>query len=226
MRICTYRFSQQPLNAYGSTIGAGGRFNYGDALDSVDSLPFPALYIGETKTVAYREYFGIGESESSTLSAMEFALTPNKAYSVIPISGLLHNVLDVTKMAKLREFVDILSSFSVSKETQALATRAGFTPRTLVSSAELFSDVLTEKDFRGWGRNHGLPASCQIFGKLVWEAQYDGILYRSVKGGGKCLAVYPQNLEHSDSKLWLADSAPAHTITTLDSSNWQLACNP
>ena len=226
IRICTYRFSQQPLNAYGSTIGVGGRFNYGDALDSVDNLPFPALYIGQTKTVAYREYFGIGENERTTLSALEFALTPNRAYSVIPIRGLLHNVLDVTKTAKLREFVDILSSFSVTKETQALATSAGFEPRTLVSSAELFYDVLAEKHFRGWGRNHGLPASCQIFGKLVWEAQYDGILYRSVKGGGKCLAVFPQNLEYSDSKLCLADAAPAHTITTLDSTNWQLACNP
>lgn len=149
------------MNAYGSTIGVGGRFNYGDALDSVDNLPFPALYVGESKTVAYREYFGMSESESSTLSALEFALTPNKAYSVIPISGHLHNVLDVTKTAKLREFVDILSSFSVTKETQALVTRAGFAPRTLVSSAELFGSVLTEKHFRGWGRNHGLPASCQ-----------------------------------------------------------------
>ncbi len=226
IRICTYRFSQQPLNAYGSTIGVGGRFNFGDALDSADSLAFPALYIGETKSVAYREYFGMDESESTVLSAQEFALTPNKAYSVIPINGLMHNVLDVTRTTKLREFVEILSSFTVSKETQALATRAGFTPRMLVSSAELFNDVLTEKHFRGWGRNHGLPASCQIFGKLVWEAQYDGVLYRSVKGGGKCLAVFPQNLEYSDSKLWLADAAPAHAITALDDSNWQLACNP
>lgn len=226
IRICSYRFSQQPLNAYGSTIGVGGRFNFGDALDNVDSLAFPALYIGETKSVAYREYFGISQNQSAELSSQEFALTPNKAYSVIPINGLFHNVLDLTRTAKLREFVDILASFTVTKETQALATKAGIEPRSLVASAELLNTVLTEEDFRGWGRNHGLPANCQIFGKLAWEAQYDCVLYRSVKGGGKCLAVFPQNLEYSDSKLWLADVAPAHTITMLDASNWQLACNP
>ena len=184
------------------------------------------LYMGETKTVAYREYFGMAEKAKSKLTASEFALTPKKAYAVVPISGLLHNVLDVTRPSKLREFADILSAFTISKETQDLAVRSGLQPRDLISTTSALTKILSEKNFRGWGRNYGLPASCQIFGKLVWEAQYDGILYRSVKGGGRCLGVYPQNLEYSDSRLWIADAAPAHTVTTLDSSNWQLACSP
>lgn len=226
VRVCTYRYSHQPLNAYGSTIGSGGRFNYGDALDSIDTTPFPALYIGANKTVAYREYFGMQPNESRQLTAQEFSLTPNKAISVLQINGDVHNVLDITHPNRLREFTDILSSFNVSAEVNDLARAAGFQPRSLVTTVDQFMDLLRESNWRGWARQHGLPASCQIFGKIVWEAQYDAILYRSVKGGGKCLAVFPQNLQHSETHLWLADSAPPNVNTALDASNWQLACKP
>lgn len=226
VRLCTYRYSHQPLNAYGSTIGAGGRFNYGDALDSIDSIPFPALYLGENRTVAYREYFGMPPSSTVGLTAQEFMLSGKKDISIIHINGTVHNVLDVTRPTRLKDFVGIISSFTVSDEIKDLARVAGIQPRPLVSTPDEMMKMLYELRWRGWVRQHGLPASCQLFGKLVWEAQYDAILYRSTRGGGKCLAVFPQNLQKSETHIQLAGTPPPNVNEYIDASNWQLSTSP
>ena len=226
VRICTYRYSNQPLNAYGSTIGAGGRFNYGDALDSIDSIPFPALYIGENHTVSYREYFGMPPSAKRMLTAQEFALAENKDISVIHINGIVHNVLDLTRPTRLRDFVSIIAKFTVSDEINALARIAGISARSLARTLDGLMTILYEPTWRGWVRQHGLPAGCQTFGKLVWEAQYDAILFRSTRGGGKCLAVFPQNLQKSETRVWLAGTPPPNVIEYIDASNWQLFTAP
>lgn len=226
VRICTYRYSNQPLNAYGSVVGIGGRFNYGNSLDQVDPSPFPALYIGESYAVSHREYFNLEPNESSVLTAEEFALIPNRSHAVVHVSGRLHNLLDVTKRRNLNSFVSVLKKFSVARETQAMAKEAGIEQMQLIRDSKMLSNVLSDRQFRGWGRNYGLPATCQIFGKLVWESQFDGIVYRSTRGGGRCVALFPENLQRSESRLWLSDHAPEHTNSTLDASNWQLACHP
>lgn len=226
VRICTYRYSHQPLNAYGSTIGAGGRFNYGDALDNVDAIAFPALYIAENQAVAHREYFGYAPTDKRSLTAEEFALTPKKSVAVVFLNGIIHNVLDITRPAKLKHFVDILAKIKIPKEVDRLAKSAGLTPRDLILTTELMSQSLQEQNWRGWPRQHGLPANCQLFGKVAWEVGFDAILYRSTKGGGRCLAVFPQNLDKSDSRIWLHDTPPPNVIDALDASNWQMATVP
>jgi len=226
VRMCTYRFSHQPLNAYGSTIGAGGRFNYGDALDNIDSIAFPALYIAENQTVAHREYHGYTPTDKRLLTAEEFALTPKKSTAAVYLNGIIHNVLDITRPAKLKPFVNILADFKIPKQVDMLARSAGLTPRDLIMTTDLFSLSIHEENWRGWPRQHGIPANCQLFGKLAWEADFDAILYRSTKGGGRCLAVFPQNLDKSESRIWLHDTPPPNVVEVLDASNWQMATTP
>ena len=226
IRICTYKYSHQPLNAYGSTIGAGGRFNYGDAMDNIDSIAFPALYIAENQTVAHREYYGSPPSKKPSLSAEEFALTPKKSTSTVLLSGLVHNVLDITRPTKLASFVNLLADVTIAKELSELAKKAGLTPREIILTTESLALSLYEENWRGWPRQHGIPANCQLFGKLAWEAGFDAILYRSTKGGGRCLAVYPLNLEKSESRIWLHDTPPPNVVGILDATNWRLATTP
>lgn len=226
VRICNFRYSHQPLNAYGSTIGAGARFNFGDALDSVDAIPFPAFYVGSNQAIAYREYFGMPRNEKRSLTEQEFLLAERKDVSIIHVNGVVHNVLDITKKKGLQDFVDIIASFSVSSEIDELARTAGLKPRTLVVDLDYLMATLYEPAWRGWVRQHGIPANCQTFGKLAWEAQFDAILYRSTRGQGTCLAVFPQNLQNSETKIWLAGTPPPNVTATLDASNWQLATAP
>ncbi len=223
VRICRYRYSGQPLNAYGSTKGAGGRFNYGDGLDNVDAQAFPALYIGANKAVSYREAFGMSPNDKTLLTAEEFSALPNKSHAVVFLNGMIENVLDLTRKERMQDFIDVVKNYKLSNSVKDLAKSAGVPTRALVRDIDGLMNALYEVDWRGWPTQLGLPASCQTFGKLAWEAGFDGVLYRSTKGGGQCLAVYPHNLHNSASKIWLSETPPPGTTRQLDSSNWQLA---
>jgi hypothetical protein len=225
VRMCDYRYSHQPLSAYGSTIGAGGRFNYGDALDNIKEPPFPALYLSSNERVAHREFFSAPPSTSDSLTAIDMALMQERDYALYHVSGTIHHLLDLTKPARLRKFTKVLARFTVSKEVLGIAETAGLQPRPLVFDVESLLRAVSEPNWRGWPRQHGLPASCQIFGELAWSAGYEGILYRSTKRGGKCLAVFPQNFDKSESRVQLQNDGPPGTITTLDASNWNHAVN-
>jgi len=50
----------------------------------------------------------------------------------------------------------------------------------------------------------------------------EGVLYPSAKGRKKCLAIFTENLDGSDSFVELADPAPPGVPhTRLDSDNWE-----
>jgi len=226
VRICDYRYSHQPLNAYGSTIGAGGRFNYGDALDNIKDLPFPALYLASNEGVAHREFFAAQPSNDSGLTAHDMALMRERDYALYHVDGTIHHLLDLAKPAKLKKFTKVLRRFTVSGDVLALAKLAGITPRPLVFDVHSLTKAVMEVNWRGWSRQHGLPASCQVFGELAWSAGFEAILYPSTKSGGQCLALFPQNFDRSDSKVTLRSEGPPNAVTTLDASNWQQATTP
>jgi hypothetical protein len=116
--------------------------------------------------------------------------------------------------------------FTISSEVREHAVDAGLIPRPLVFDVDSLKRAVSEPNWRGWPRQHGLPASCQIFGELAWSAGYEGLLYPSSKKGGECLAVFPQNLEKSESSVQLQHEGPPGVITTLDASNWRHATFP
>ena len=221
VRVCSWRYSDQPLNSYGSTRGEGGRFNYTDFMDNVDSEPFPALYIGQTRTVAEREFHGYDGGKRGELSANDLALLPNRNVSIISLVGHLENYIDLTRTSGLKEFASIIQTYAVSKRVTDLAKSAGRPPRVLVNSVKKLLATLYEKNWRGYVMNHGLPSGSQIFGKLVWEAGYNGIVYRSTKGAGRCIAVFPQNLSDSNTVIRISGDVKKGAIKELNGHNWQ-----
>ena len=65
----------------------------------------------------------------------------------------------------------------------------------------------------------GLPAPSQVVAELVRAAGYEAILYRSTKGGGRCMAVFPDLID-SGSFVELASPAPAEVkYTRLDADS-------
>src|SRR5258706_221037 len=60
----------------------------------------------------------------------------------------------------------------------------------------------------------------ELLGRIVLDAQVEGILYKSVLTGKPCLALYHRNFGNSLSYVELDDPAPAEVIERrLDSSN-------
>jgi hypothetical protein len=67
-----------------------------------------------------------------------------------------------------------------------------------------------------------IPANPQVFGRLLLDAGFDGVLYPSTKGPKSCIALFPDNVARSDSYLEVADEGPPGAgVLRLDSSTWQ-----
>ena len=54
-----------------------------------------------------------------------------------------------------------------------------------------------------------VPANSQVFGRMLIEAGFEGVLYPSSKGAGKCIALFPEVLVNSESYVELSDPTPA-----------------
>jgi len=68
---------------------------------------------------------------------------------------------------------------------------------------------------------HNIPANPQIFGRLLEDAGYQGVVYPSVKGGGSCMALFLRNFESSPSFVAIADDYPKEVeVGTLDAESW------
>jgi hypothetical protein len=68
-----------------------------------------------------------------------------------------------------------------------------------------------------------VPSNSQIFGELVCQAGIQGIIYRSTKTTGVCLAVFPNNLAAAPSAyVELVPPVPDEIeLTRLDWTTWR-----
>lgn len=69
---------------------------------------------------------------------------------------------------------------------------------------------------------YGVPAACQIFGRLVKDAGFEGVLFPSQQGQGSCLAVFPDNFRASTGRIEVVGAVPeGATHTVLDKDHLQ-----
>ena len=89
----------------------------------------------------------------------------------------------------------------------------------MITSAKQLYDAALETNWRTLPVQFGLPASSHTLAELIREAGFEGIKYRSTKGRGCCVALFPDRLA-SGSFVALADPGPAATMQTrLDSDS-------
>jgi hypothetical protein len=221
MRVVDYQFTNHPLSAVGSVKSmAGGRFNIGD-IDPIKFAPFPALYLASDHETVLAETLG-QPSESAGLTRNELALRSERSYSCVAVSGMLESVIDLSKMERLRQFVDVIGKFKLPAAIRENAKRLRI-PDRLVSSIADLETALFAMQWRAMPMQMDVPASSQIFGQLVARAGIEGIVFPSIRSdsGGESLAVFPQNLQ-GDSFVELADPAPpATTGVRLDATTWR-----
>jgi hypothetical protein len=221
-RAVTVKWTNNPLSAAGSLKHIGGRFNYGRQINDYEFTPFPALYIGSSHKVALAERVP-PPARPSRLTNNELALVKPPSYSYYVLNGTLHKILDITKAKSLRKVNEIMATFEKDDVIDDLAKLAGMPPIPLVRQPGELKRLLQALYWQGAPTQINLPAAPQVFGKMVRDAGVEGILYNSTKAKeGKCLAIFPENIEGSPSSIGLADAPPKsieHTI--LDKETWR-----
>jgi hypothetical protein len=217
-RVTDWRWNLTPLSAAGSLNGIGGRFNIGNDLDRARNQAFMCLYIAENVDTAFAEYFGGSLSSTTTgLSLSEFALRRASSFTTFLLRGQLAQVLDLRTDESLDAFADIIKGFDISQDTKNAVRKAGLPPRAIMRSAtELRRQLLApSSEWRLEPQAYGIPAACQIFGRFVRDAGFEGVLFPSQQGGHSCLAIYPGNFRASDGHIEVIGAVPEGATHTL-----------
>jgi hypothetical protein len=226
VRIVDYKYSLQPLAAAGSLVH-GGRFNIGNDLDPSKFPAFPALYLAENHDTAYEERFGSRPSSATEIEGHDFALRRPASFASVSVSGHVSNLFDLRSAANLKAFIEIVSSFAIPKELKDLGRSVGIAGPLLVSQAGQLKKTLLAHNWRMYPTQFELPANPQVFGRLIQDAGFDGIIYPSTKGPRNCVALFPANFAESDSYIEIADERPPGvTKFRLDADTWQEIAEP
>lgn len=210
-RVVTFQYSTEPLSAAGSLHAYGGRFNAGNDLDPGTLDPWPALYIAQDPETALREKFQMAATEQSGgLSRDELALTGTQSYASVSVSGKLSQLFDMTSPATLQAIAKVFGRVRMPANAREIQKRLRLASRDLYmvkTGQQLYTSALTQ-NWRTLPVQFGLPAPSHTLAELICAAGFEGILFRSTKSEGLCVAVFPELLV-SDSFVQLADVAPA-----------------
>lgn len=214
-RIIDYKYTNKPFATTGSVL-KGGRFNIGK---DCKAKPFPAIYIAEDYDTAYAECFG---SAKKGLSANELALRKEISFSSIAIELQLENYFDITKAKNLTEFCNIISKFKIPRELETLKIELGMSTAALINSPKMLRDSLIDENWRARPMQFDIPSNSQIFGELVKEAGYCGLLFpSSKKKKKKCLAIFPENFKGTNSYIRIQGDTPEEVEKEVNSKNYQ-----
>lgn len=209
-RIISFRYSGSPLSAAGSLSSYGGRFNPGFDLEPGTLDPFPALYLAENYETAYREKFqrAVGDKVDG-LTPEELALGEGGSHSTVILTGQLNKIFDMTRPDHLHGLAVILGKIKMPQRAEVLKKRLKIPPKDLkmVSTSRQLFDVCTVQNWRVLPVQYGLPAHGHIIGEMIKAAGFEGILYSSTKAGGRCIALFPDQLAPG-SYVELLDAPP------------------
>ena len=211
-RIVDFRFSLEPLSVVGSTIGEGGRFNIGRRLSPGTFSPFPALYVAEDFSTAYREKFGQAPEEAANgLTEAVLALRRPASFAQVQVRGRLDLLINVGDLAALEPFVDVIRRFALPPEVASASRPLNLRrPPGMVRSVTGLQRQLLSRNWRMLPMQYDLPSNSQVFGRIAAAAGVHGILYPSVRVEGRqCLALFPQNWRSSGSYIEVMDPSPA-----------------
>lgn len=219
-RMVTYQYSLQPLSCAGSLQSVGGRFNAGFELDDNTLNPWPALYVAEDFETAYREKFQLASSDlTNGLKPDELALEHAVGLTTVFLNGRIENVFDMMSFITLNSVGKIFREVKIPKEASQLAKKLKISDskKIMIQNGQQLHSALVKNNWRVWPMQFGIPAPSQTMAELIKATGYEGILYPSSKGPGRCLVVFPENLSDL-SHIDLIGPAPSSaTITRLDS---------
>lgn len=137
------------------------------------------------------------------------------------VEGKINFAIDVRRAASLKRFVDIIQNFKIDASTDNLAKFASLKPvKTIMLPSDL-KKAIHEIDWKASPTQVNLPSNSQVFGKLIYEAGIEGIIYNSAKANGSCMALFPNNFRRSESVVKVTGELPATVqVTELNKHTW------
>ena len=219
VRVVSYPYSLNPLSSAGSLRAYGGRFNAGIDLEPGTLDPWPALYLAENFETAFREKFQMpSDVLTEGLRPEELALRPQGSHVTVIVKVCLTRVFDMTSATVLDPLARVLKRIKMPNRASQLKKKLQMPNQALmmVQTGKQLHDVMFKRNWRVLPVQFNLPAQSQTVAELIRAAGFEGILYQSTMGPGKCLAVFPDRLTES-SFISLADQPPhTETIQRLD----------
>jgi len=212
------RYAVSPLSCIGS-MRISGRFNYGDDLDS--RFPrFPALYVAEDRATAHCEMFQISSSDTGKLSTAALNLHAEASIAAYALSGTVSQVFDLTQASNLAAFLTVTKGFKLSAELRKMEQSWRIGHRDVAALPEQLMNTFMDPDWRTFPMYADIPANSQVFGNLLAEAGFEGVLYPSIRNrGGRALALFPRNFRNSTSKVWVNDPPPGARCVELSATS-------
>lgn len=208
-RLTTSKYSTDPINASGSYKNpTGGRFNIGqiDTMNTGKVVMFPALYLAETKEVALKEVYPT--TQEPQISSMDLMLSSKKADAFFKIKGQVR-IFDIDKPNNLTSFVKVLKKVTLDPKTKKEVAKLDPSFRTIQTVKDL-KKALYLTYWKEFSSIYDDPSPSQIFGQIVKSCGIEGLLYSSVhaltKHSDKCLALFLENFEDSDSFIEVVDA--------------------
>jgi len=219
-RMVSYKYSLNPLSSRGSLSLHGGRFNYGVDLDCASLTHFNALYIASSQETAYIER--LGPKRKGKLSRFDMALQKEESFSTFILEGHVYNLFDLTNANNLKSFIKVTNTFGISPEIRQMAIDLTIDKPQMIRKPRELREHLMAANWRYWPMQFDVPYNSQVFGELLLRAGFDGVLYKSQYGTGKCMAIFPENLNNSDSYVHILGDPPSDTvITSLNAETWE-----
>lgn len=174
--------------------------------------------MAENYDTAFSERFGMTDG---SLGSHELALRTPSSFLYARLNGEVENVFDLRSVNSLKPFFKIVKNFKLSKELRDLARESGIPPPWTVSALPQLRQTLLDPNWKHYPMQHNIPANPQIFGRLLEDAGYQGVVYPSAKGGLSCMALFVRNFESSPSYVKIADDYPKEVkIGKLDGGSW------
>lgn len=208
-RIVDCQYSLTPLSIAGSLSHEGGRFNIGRRLNPSAFPPFGAIYLADSHETAFAEKFGIRSNETRDgLTAHDLVLRAPTSHTFYVVEGLLEHYLDLVDHDALDDFVRVIAKFKTPERAIQLSRTIQKIPPSIIRTASTLRSHLMHPDWNIMPMHFGLPSNSQIFGRLAHATGFHGIAYPSVRGPGRCLALYPDNWSGSRSEIHIVDKTP------------------
>jgi hypothetical protein len=183
--------------------------------------PWPCLYIAENFETAFREkYQLVSDALQQGLRPEELALQPNSSHVTLQVRCSLSKVFDMTSQSCFVGISKVLSKVKLPERARALQKKLQMPGHQvfMLRTAKQFFDTAVHHNWRVQPVQFGLPAQSQVLADLIRKAGFEAILYPSSKGGGLCIAVFPENLREG-SFIELQDLPPyPDTLTALNAA--------